>query len=82
MTDKSSAKLTDHDAGVYYRLRQKMDNKNYKQWEDHRTGFVPVDSDFTKYRIEATKWNEPMLRKMHKTIRLEGKPVMKATKEQ
>ena len=50
MTDKSSATLNDHDAGVYYRLRQKMNNKNYKQWEDHRTGFVPVDSYFGNYK--------------------------------
>jgi hypothetical protein len=26
------------------------------------------------YRIDATDWNEKMLTKMHKTIRLEGRP--------
>jgi hypothetical protein len=74
--------MTEHDQQVYNRLRQKMNNRNYKQWEDYKTGFIPIDNDFTKYRIEATKWNEPMLTKMHKTIRLEGKPNTQATKEQ
>ncbi len=72
--DTSAAKLNDHDAGVAYRLRQKMNNKNYKQWDDHWTKFTPVDDNFQNFKIEATQWNEPMLTIMHKSIRLEGRP--------
>jgi len=50
MTDKSSATLNDHDEGVFYRLRQKMNNKNYKQWDDHWNNNVPVDSYFGNYK--------------------------------
>ena len=74
--------MTEHDEEVFFRLRRRMDNKNYKQWEDHWQNNVPVDADFQKFRIEATQWNEPMLRTMHKTIRLEGRPNTKATKVQ
>ena len=85
--DSSSAKLNDHDAGVLYRLRRKMNNKNYKQWEDHWQNNVPVDADFQKYKYEdSTQWNEKLLTKMHSTIQLEGrpdgKPYTKATKGQ
>ena len=79
--------MTEHDEGVFFRLRQRMNNKNYKQWEDHWQNNVPVDSNFQKYKYEdSTKWNDPMLRKMHSTIQLEGrpdgKPYTKVTKEQ
>ena len=57
MTDKSSATLNDHDAGVYYRLRQKMNNKNYKQWDDHWNNNVPTNDCFTDYKHQATEWN-------------------------
>ena len=57
MTDKSSATLNDHDEGVFYRLRQKMNNKNYKQWDDHWNNNVPTNDCFTDYKHQATEWN-------------------------
>ena len=55
MTDKSSATLNDHDEGVFYRLRQKMNNKNYKQWDDHWNNNVPTNDCFTDYKHQATE---------------------------
>tara|TARA_S200000501_G_scaffold321169_1_gene316457 strand:+ start:666 stop:917 length:252 start_codon:yes stop_codon:yes gene_type:complete len=57
MTDKSSATLNEHDEGVFYRLRQKMNNKNYKQWDDHWNNNVPTNDCFTDYKHQATEWN-------------------------
>jgi len=75
--------MTEHDEGVFFRLRRRMDNRNYKQWNDHWNKFTPVDANFQKYQYkDSTKWNEPMLTKMHQTIRLEGRPNIKVTKGQ
>lgn len=74
--------MTEHDERVFFRLRRRMNNKNYKQWDDHWTKFTPVDDNFQNFKIEATKWNEPMLKTMHQTMRLEGRPNTKVTKAQ
>ena len=79
--------MTEHDQDVFFRLRRRMDNKNYKQWEDHWQNNVPTVSNFQQYDYkDSNTWNEPMLTKMHSTIRLEGrpdgKPYTKATKAQ
>ncbi len=73
--------MTEHDQQVFHRLRQKMNNKNYKQWDDHINKNTYTNHYFGNYKYEATKWHEKMLKKMHKTISLEGRPVTKAMKE-
>jgi|TARA_Y100000034_G_scaffold132699_1_gene196320 hypothetical protein len=64
----------------YYTEQWKRFRKSY----DVRNKYIPVGQDhyFGNFKYEATQWNEPMLRKMHKTIILEGRPGTKATKEQ
>ena len=62
-----------------------MSNEYYEeQWKRFRKSYdvknkyhdlVGKHTSFMDYRIEATDWNEKMLTKMHKTIRLEGRPV-------
>ena len=49
--------MTEHDEEVFFRLRQKMNNKNYKQWDDHWNNNVPTDNCFTDYKHQATEWN-------------------------
>ena len=64
----------------YYEKQWKRFRKSY----DIKNKYHPIGQDyyFGNYKYEATQWNEEMLTKMHKTIRLEGKPNTKATKEQ
>ena len=64
----------------YYAEQWKRFRKSY----DVRNKYIPVGQDhyFGNFKYEATQWNEEMLTKMHKTIRLEGRPNTKATKEQ
>ena len=50
------------------RFRKTYDIKN--KYHD----YVGDHLSFMDYRIEATQWHEPMLTKMHKTMRLEGRP--------
>jgi hypothetical protein len=64
----------------YYEKQWKRFRKSY----DVKNKYHPIGKDyyFGNYKYEATKWHEKMLRKMHKTISLEGRPVTKAMKEQ
>ena len=58
-----------------------MSNEYYeKQWKGFRKSYdvknkyhdlVGKHSSFMDFRIEASDWNEPMLRQMHTTIRME-----------
>ena len=64
----------------YYRESCKRFRKSY----DVKNKYYPPGKDyyFGDFKYEATQWNEKMLTKMHKTIRLEGRPNTKATKAQ
>ena len=64
----------------YYREQWQRFRKSY----DVKNKYHPIgkDSNFQNYKIEASQWNEPMLTKMHKSIRLEKRPNTQATKEQ
>ncbi len=57
----------------YYEEQWKRFRKSYDIKNKYHD-YVGKHSLFTDYRIEATVWNEPMLTRMHKTIRLEGRP--------
>ena len=58
----------------YYEEQWKRFRKSYNVKNKYHD-LVGNHSSFMDYRIEATDWNEKMLTKMHKTIRLEGRPV-------
>ena len=75
MTADYSEETEDYYKVQYARLREKMNIKNK---------YYPPGKEyyFGDYKYEATQWNEELLTKMHKTIRLEGRPDTKATKEQ
>ena len=75
MFNDFSDETEDYYQAQYARLREKMNikNKYNEPGQEHYFG---------NYKYEATQWNEPMLTKMHKTIRLDGKPNMKVTKDQ
>jgi len=75
MTADYSEETEDYYKVQYARLREKINVKNK---------YYPPGKDyyFGDFKYEATQWNEKMLTKMHKTISLEGKPYMKATKGQ
>ena len=64
----------------YYRESWKRFRKSY----DVKNKYYPPGKDyyFGDFKYEATQWNEKMLTKMHKSIRLEGRPNTKATKGQ
>lgn len=64
----------------YYKESWKRFRKSY----DVKNKYHPIGKDyyFGDFKYEATKWHEKMLRKMHKTIILEGRPNTKVTKEQ
>ena len=64
----------------YYREQWKRFRKSYNV----RNKYIPVGQDhyFGNFKYEASQWNEKMLTTLHETIRLEGRPNTKATKEQ
>ena len=68
------------EGNAYYEKQWKQFRKSY----DIKNKYHAIGQDyyFGNFKYEATQWNEEMLTKMHKTIRLEGKPNTKATKEQ
>ena len=49
--------MTEHDEVVFFRFRRRMNNKNYKQWDDHWNNNVPTDNCYTDYKHQATEWN-------------------------
>lgn len=49
--------MTEHDEEVFFRLRRRMNNKNYKQWDDHWNNNIPTNNCFTNYKHQATEWN-------------------------
>ena len=82
MTSDYSEETEDYYKAQYARLREKMNCKNYKIWDDYKHNNTYTSHYFGDFKYEATQWNEELLTKMHKTIRLEGRPDTKATKEQ
>jgi len=56
----------------YYEESWKRFRKSY----DVKNKYHPTGQSyyFGDYKYEATQWNEELLTKMHKTIRLEGRP--------
>lgn len=54
---KGGVLMTEHDEEVFFRLRRKMDNKNYKQWDDHWNNNVPTNNCYIDYKHQATEWN-------------------------
>lgn len=49
--------MTEHDEEVFFRLRRRMNNKNYKQWDDHWNNNIPTNNCYTNYKHQATEWN-------------------------
>jgi len=66
----------------YARLREKMNCKNFKIWNDYKHNNTYTDHYFGNYKYEATQWHEKMLTKMHMTISLEGRPDTRVTQVQ
>ena len=72
--------LNDMKGNEYYQEQWKRFRKSY----NIKNKYLPIGQDhyFGDFKHEATQWSENLLSTMHKTIRLEGRPDTKVTKEQ